>query len=132
VFVTTSTQHGGIETTCTATFNTFAHHVRSELGASELSDLYSSASPLHRIVVIWWQGMVIMPLGYTHEYLSDMDEIVGGSPYGAGSISRADGKRDPSPRELEIARTQGRRVAELTRQIVAGRRLLAPPPAASS
>ena len=75
--------------------------------------------------VIAGQGMIIVPLGYTNEHLSNMDEIMGGSPYGAGSISRADGKRDPSEMELDIGRTQGRRVAETAKYLVLGRRAAA-------
>jgi NAD(P)H dehydrogenase (quinone) len=72
--------------------------------------------------------MTIVPLGYTHPSLNAMDEIIGGSPYGAGSVSRPDGARFVSAQEVEIGRTQGRRVAEITRALVVGRRMLTPAP----
>jgi NAD(P)H dehydrogenase (quinone) len=50
-----------------------------------------------------------------------MDEISGGTPYGATTLAGTDGKRQPSEIELEIARYQGRHVAEITRRLVSGR-----------
>ena len=46
-----------------------------------------------------------------------MDEITGGTPYGATTLAGADGKRQPSENELAIARYQGRHVAEITRKL---------------
>jgi len=51
-----------------------------------------------------------------------MDEITGGSPYGASTLANADGRsRRVSENELTIARFQGRYVAEITEALVAGR-----------
>jgi NAD(P)H dehydrogenase (quinone) len=47
--------------------------------------------------------------------------VKGGSPYGASTITCADGKRAPSKIELEAAWYQGRHVAEITRALVSGR-----------
>ena len=69
--------------------------------------------------------MVIVPLGYTHSHLTQVDEPTGGSPFGAGALSRPDGKRDPSAGELAVARAHGRRVAEVAQHLVHGRRALA-------
>ena len=49
-----------------------------------------------------------------------MDEISGGTPYGASTIAGADGSRQPSANELEGARYQGRYVAELAAQLERG------------
>jgi NAD(P)H dehydrogenase (quinone) len=46
-----------------------------------------------------------------------MAEITGGSPYGAGTLAGADGKRQPSANELAIARFQGRHVAEIAKRL---------------
>ncbi len=43
-----------------------------------------------------------------------MDEITGGTPYGATTLAGADGSRQPSENELDLARFQGRHVAEIT------------------
>jgi NAD(P)H dehydrogenase (quinone) len=43
-----------------------------------------------------------------------MDEISGGTPYGATTITGADGSRQPSENELAIARFQGRHVAQIS------------------
>ena len=47
-----------------------------------------------------------------------MDEITGGSPYGASTIAAPDGSRQPSENELGIACFQGKRVAEITKKLV--------------
>lgn len=83
-FVGIGTQHGGHETTITSIWHTFAHH-----------------------------GMVIVPIGYSDPRILNMDEITGGSPYGASTMSDADGSRMPSENELAIARHQGAHVARL-------------------
>jgi NAD(P)H dehydrogenase (quinone) len=46
-----------------------------------------------------------------------MDEITGGSPYGAGTLAGSDGSRLPTENELAIARFQGKHVAEITRKL---------------
>lgn len=84
VFVGTSTQHGGQETTITSFHTTLLHH-----------------------------GMVIAGVPYSCTELTNMAEITGGSPYGAGTMAGTDGRRLPSDNELAIARYQGRHVATL-------------------
>ncbi len=91
VFVSTATQHGGQETTITSFHNTLLH-----------------------------QGMIIVGLPYTFAGLTRMDEISGGSPYGATTLAGGDGSRRPSENELAGARFQGRHVAEIAARLVNG------------
>jgi NAD(P)H:quinone oxidoreductase type IV len=84
VFTSTASQHGGQETTITSFHSTLLH-----------------------------QGMVIVGVPYSEQRLLNMDEITGGSPYGASTITKSDGSRLPSENELAIARFQGRHVAEI-------------------
>ena len=84
VFTSTGTQHGGQETTITSFHSTLLHH-----------------------------GMVIVGVPYSCNGLTVMTEISGGSPYGASTLAGGDGKRMPSENELEIARFQGKHVAQL-------------------
>ncbi|KIQ35322.1 NAD(P)H:quinone oxidoreductase [Variovorax paradoxus] len=84
VFTSTATQHGGQETTITSFHTTLLHH-----------------------------GMLIAGVPYTCAGLTNMDEITGGSPYGAGTLAGSDGKRSPTDNELSIARFQGEHVARL-------------------
>ena len=56
---------------------------------------------------------MIVPLGYGIPELLDISEVRGGTPYGASTIAGGDGSRQPSEKELTIARYQGRHVAEL-------------------
>ncbi len=88
VFTSTATQHGGQETTITSFHSTLLH-----------------------------QGMIIVGVPYTCQELLNMDEITGGSPYGAGTLAGGDGSRQPSENELAIARFQGRHVAEIARKL---------------
>ena len=88
VFVSTGTQHGGQETTITSFHTTLLHH-----------------------------GMVIAGCPYTEPGLTNMAEITGGSPYGAGTLADGDGSRLPSANELAIARFQGAHVAALARKL---------------
>ena len=92
VFTSTASQHGGQETTITSFHSTLLHH-----------------------------GMVIAGVPYSCKALLNMDEITGGSPYGASTLADADGSRQPTPNELAIARFQGRHVAQITRWLVLGR-----------
>lgn len=92
VFASTASQHGGQETTITSFHSTLLHH-----------------------------GMIIVGVPYSEQRLVQMDEISGGTPYGATTLAGADGKRQPTEIEREIARFQGRHVAEITRRLVAGR-----------
>ena len=89
VFVSTGTQHGGQETTITSFHTTLLH-----------------------------LGMVIVGVPYSCQELTNMNEITGGSPYGAGTLAGGDGSRQPSANELAIARFQGRHVAEITAKLV--------------
>jgi NAD(P)H dehydrogenase (quinone) len=63
-------------------------------------------------------GMIIVGVPYSCQELNNMNEITGGSPYGAGTIAGNDGSRLPSQNELAIARFQGRHVAEITGKLV--------------
>jgi len=92
VFASTGTQHGGQETTITSFHSTLLH-----------------------------QGMVIVGVPYTEPGLTKMDEITGGTPYGATTLAGADGSRRPSENELGVARYQGRHVAQIARALVLGR-----------
>lgn len=92
VFTSTASQHGGQETTITSFHSTLLH-----------------------------QGMVIAGVPYSCKELLNMDEITGGSPYGASTLADADGSRQPTPNELAVARFQGRHVAQITRWLVLGR-----------
>jgi NAD(P)H dehydrogenase (quinone) len=88
VFASTGTQHGGQETTLTSFHTTLLH-----------------------------LGMVIVGVPYSCQGLTNMDEITGGTPYGATTLANGDGSRQPSENELEIARFQGRHVAEITARL---------------
>lgn len=88
VFASTGTQHGGQETTITSTHTTLLHH-----------------------------GMVIVGVPYSCTGLTNMNEITGGSPYGASTLAGADGSRMPSENELDIAKFQGKHVAELAAKL---------------
>ena len=88
VFTSTASQHGGQETTITSFHLTLLHH-----------------------------GMVIVGLPYTFAGNSEMEEISGGTPYGASTIAKADGSRQPSNNELAGARFQGRHVAEIAAKL---------------
>jgi NAD(P)H dehydrogenase (quinone) len=80
LFVTAGTAGGGMEATGLAAMSTLAHH-----------------------------GIIYVPLGYgkTFSHLSNVSEVHGGSPWGAGSYTGADGSRRPTPAELEVATIQG-------------------------
>ncbi len=88
VFTSTASQHGGQETTITGFHTTLLHH-----------------------------GMVIVGTPYIIPELTDMTEIVGGGPYGAGTLAGGDGKRQPSAKELSIARFQGKHVAQIAAKL---------------
>ncbi len=90
VFTSTATQHGGQETTITSFHSTLLHH-----------------------------GMVIVGVPYSNQRLLSMDEITGGSPYGASTLAGGDGRRQPSANELAIARFQGEHVAKIAKKLSA-------------
>ena len=58
---------------------------------------------------------------YSEPGLVNMDEISGGTPYGATTIAGADGSRQPSENELAIARYQGKHVAEIASKLASAR-----------
>jgi NAD(P)H:quinone oxidoreductase type IV len=88
VFTSTGTQHGGQETTITSFHTTLLHH-----------------------------GMVIVGLPYSETRQMTVDEVSGGSPYGATTITASDGSRVPSENELAMARFQGQHVAKIARKL---------------
>ena len=77
-------------------------------------------------IVLLHLGMVIVGLPYSFKGQMRMDEITGGSPYGASTLAEDGngGNRQPSATEIDGARFQGRHVAEVTAAIVLGRRQL--------
>lgn len=87
-FTSTATQHGGQETTLIGLIQTLLHH-----------------------------GMLVAGLPYAWAGQSRIDEVTGGSPYGATTITGGDGSRQPSANELEGARWQGRHVAETAKKL---------------
>lgn len=87
-FTSSATQHGGQETTLTSLHTLFLH-----------------------------QGMLVAGLPYAFQGQMRLDEVTGGSPYGATTITGGDGSRLPSGNELDGARFQGRWVAENARKL---------------
>lgn len=65
-------------------------------------------------------GMVYVGLPYACPELADISEVKGGSPWGAATIAGADGSRQPSAKELSMARFQGRHVAAIAKKVSAG------------
>jgi NAD(P)H dehydrogenase (quinone) len=63
-------------------------------------------------------GMIIVGLPYTFESQRRIDEVAGGSPYGASTITGRAGERMPSETELAGARFQGKHVAEIASKLV--------------
>ena len=90
VFASSATQHGGQESTILSFHTTLLHH-----------------------------GMVIVGLPYTFQGQTRMDEITGGSPYGASTIAGGKGERMPSENELAAAKFQGRHVAQIAKKLSA-------------
>lgn len=88
VFTSSATQHGGQESTILSFHTTLLH-----------------------------QGMVIVGLPYSFQGQMTLDEIVGGSPYGASTIAASDGSRQPSAIELDGARFQGRHTTEIAAKL---------------
>ncbi len=89
VFTSTATQHGGQESTILSTHTVLLHF-----------------------------GMVIVGLPYSYAGQMTLDEIAGGSPYGASTIAGGDGSRKPSENELAAARYQGTHVAQIAAKLV--------------
>ena len=63
------------------------------------------------------QGMIVVGLPYSCPALTNISEVRGGSPYGAGTIAGADGSRQPSVLELSAARFQGQHVAGIAKRL---------------
>jgi NAD(P)H dehydrogenase (quinone) len=76
-------------------------------GGAELAILTTQASLQHH-------GMIIVPLSYAYPGQSGNDVVRGGAPYGMTTTSNSDGSRQPSEQELEGAKFQGKRLAEIT------------------
>jgi len=89
VFTSSSTQHGGQESTILSFHVTLLH-----------------------------LGMVIVGLPYSENRQKRIDEITGGSPYGVSTIAGGDGSHQPSENELAMARYQGRHVAQIAKKLV--------------
>ena len=90
VFTSSATQHGGQESTILGFIPTLLHH-----------------------------GLVVVGLPYAFQGQMGLDEIKGGSPYGASTITDADGSRQPSEVELDAARFQGAHVAKIATKLSA-------------
>jgi len=88
VFTSSNTQHGGQETTITS---------------------------FH--LTLFNQGMIVVGLPYSFQGQMRMDEITGGSPYGASTIAGGQGERQPSDNELDAARFQGNHVAAIAQKL---------------
>ena len=89
VFTSTGTL-AGQETTVTSFWNTLAHH-----------------------------GMVIVPTGFAVQSQFDLSQVRAGTPYGAATVAGADGSRQPSAAELELAFAQGAKVANIANKLSA-------------
>lgn len=79
-------------------------------GGAELAIISAQAMLQHH-------GMVIVPLSYAYQGQSGNDVVRGGSPYGMTTTSESDGSRQPSAQELEGAKFQGKRVAEIANKL---------------
>ncbi|MCO6048706.1 NAD(P)H:quinone oxidoreductase type IV [Mesorhizobium sp. RP14(2022)] len=89
VMVSTATQHGGAEVALINTQIFFQHH-----------------------------GIIVVPLSYAYQDQMGNDVVRGGAPYGMTTTSDGDGSRQPSAQELDGAKFQGRRLAEITAKLV--------------
>jgi NAD(P)H dehydrogenase (quinone) len=88
VFTSSATQHGGQESTILSFHITLLHH-----------------------------GLILVGLPYTFQNQMRIDEITGGSPYGASTIAGGQGERLPSENELAAARFQGKHVATIASKL---------------
>jgi len=95
-FTGTAILGGGQETTAATNMGHFVHH-----------------------------GMIFVPLGYGNKGLFNLNEVHGGSPWAAGTLSDMDGSRQPTELELDLARYQGKRVTEIATALVIGRATMA-------
>lgn len=74
---------------------------------------------LTTIPTLLHHGMIYVGLPYSAPELTDISEVRGGSPYGAATIAGADGSRQPSEKELSLARFQGKHVAGIVAKLTA-------------
>lgn len=88
VFTSAATQHGGLESTILTFIPTLMHH-----------------------------GMIVVGLPYSCQEQMGVEEVKGGSPYGASTIAGPDGSRMPGEKELAMARFQGRHVTEIAKRL---------------
>jgi NAD(P)H dehydrogenase (quinone) len=91
-FVSTGTQGGGQETTILTAITQLTHH-----------------------------GMVFVPIGYSSPLIANIDEVHGGSPYGAGTLAGPTGSRMPSELELAVAKHQGVHFTGVAKALKVGR-----------
>lgn len=70
-------------------------------------------------------GIAYVPPGYASSELTKLDEIVGGSAYGAGTVAGGDGSRQPTEADLRVAKAQGSSFAKFVGTFVAGKAALA-------
>jgi NAD(P)H dehydrogenase (quinone) len=71
------------------------------------------------ITFLTHQGMTFVPLGYRSPLLFNLDEIHGGSPWGAGTLAGGDGSRQPSKLELDVAKAQGESFTQVAKKLSA-------------
>jgi NAD(P)H dehydrogenase (quinone) len=95
-FTCTASQHGGSESTIFSILTSMMHH-----------------------------GIITVGLPYSFQGLLEMNELAGGSPYGATSVTGADGSRWPSKVDLEGGKFQGRHIARIAQALALGRALAA-------
>jgi len=90
VFISNATLGGGQESTALASMSTMAHH-----------------------------GIIFVPFGYKHAFplLARLDEVHGGSPWGAGTFAAPDGSRQPTELELQIAEIHGKSFYETVSKV---------------
>jgi len=94
IFFSTATQNGGQETTALTAVTQLTH-----------------------------LGMIFVPMGYSTPLLFGMDEVRGGSPYGAGTFAGPDGSRQPSATEIKIAVHHGEHFAKIASALAKGKEL---------
>lgn len=76
-------------------------------------------------ITLLHHGMVVVGLPFAAAELTQIDEVRGGSAYGAGTIAGGDGSRQPSARELSLAKQQGAHVAKVAARLAKGEAALA-------
>lgn len=70
------------------------------------------------VTTLMHQGMIYVGLPYACPELADISEVKGGSPWGAATIAGSDGSRQPSAKELAMARFQGNHVANIAKKLI--------------